>query len=135
MKKLFSLIAVLLFLLTPTQIDAQTWPYAPMTSIAAATVTTKVTTITPISVTNIATYAIFTVDTSLVLRATINSGVKAGALLYIKVINGGTGATRTVTGSTGVTMVSTSLTSAKSHLFTFMYDGTNYINLAMVLLN
>lgn len=128
MKKLIAILAILISF----GVQAQTWPYASMTSIAAATVTTKTTTITPLSVSNIATYAILTVDTSLVLRATINSQIKAGALLYVKVINGATAATRVITGSTGITMVSYTMTSAKSHVLSFMYDGTNFVNTGVI---
>lgn len=131
MKKIISLIAIL----TAFACNAQTWPSGAMTAVSAATITTKTTTMTPLSVINIATYAQLTVDTSLVLRATINAQIKAGALLYITVINGGTAATRVVTGSTGIIMASYTMTSAKSHLFTFIYDGTNYLNTGVIKIN
>lgn len=131
MKKLITLIALLFCFVG----KAQTWPFGSMTSVAAATITTKTTTMTPMSISNIATYAIFTVDTSLVLRATINSQIKAGALLYVSVINGATAATRVITGSTGITMASYTMTSAKSHLLTFIYDGTNFVNTGVIKTN
>lgn len=135
MKKVFSIIAIALCFVLSNDVKAQAsvrWPNGAMQSITAFTNTTKTTTMTPLTCSNTAVYSIITVDTSLVLRATINSGVKAGALLYVKVINGATAATRVITGSTGVTMVSYTMTSAKSHVLSFIYDGTNYINTGVI---
>jgi hypothetical protein len=131
MKKL--LFALCLFV--AVSVNAQTyykWPSGAMQTVTAFTNTTKTTTMTPLSIVNNVAYASITVDTSLVLRATVNSSIKAGAMLYVKVINGGTAATRVITGSTGITMVSYSMTSAKSHVLSFFYDGTNYINTGVI---
>jgi hypothetical protein len=124
--------------LTCLGMNAQTtikWPNASMTSVASATLATKVTTMTPISVVNNATYVQLTTDTSLVLRASVNSTIRAGALLYVTVTNGATAASRVITGSTGITMASYTMTSAKAHLLTFVYDGTNFLNTGVIKIN
>lgn len=133
MKKLLSI----LFLVALFSVNAQTtvkWPSGSMTA-SSTTLATKVTTITPIAVVNTAQYATFTTDTSIVLRASVNSTIRAGAILYVTVTNGATAASRTVTGSTGITMASYTMTSAKSHLLTFVYDGSNYINTGVIKIN
>jgi hypothetical protein len=133
MKKIIALIAICLAFTVESNAQASVrWPAGSMQSVTAFTNTTKTTTMTPLTCSNTAVYAAITVDTSLVLRATINSGVKSGAILYVKVVNGATAATRVVTGSTGITMASYTMTSAKSHLFTFVYDGTNYLNTGVI---
>lgn len=130
MKKL---LAIALFSVLAFTSNAQTykWPNGAMTA-TAFTITTLTTTMTPLSIVNNATYSFLTVDTSLVLRATINSSIKAGAILYVKIKNNTDAATHAVTGSTGITMVSYTLTSAKNHVFTFFYDGTNFINTGVI---
>lgn len=133
MKKLLTILAISLAFCVSAQTTIK-WPAGAWTAVTTSSVT-KTTTITPISIVNNNQYNIFTVDTSLVLRLTVNSSVKAGALLYIKVVAGATGATWAVTGSTGVTMASYNLTSAKTHLFSFIYDGTNYLNTGVIKIN
>lgn len=132
MKKILSLVAlfvVLSFSNTSAQVN---WPYGAMQTVTAFTNTSLTTTMTPLTCSNTAVYASISVDTSLVLRATVNSSIKKGALLYVKVINNTDAAAHAVTGSTGITMASYTLTSAKSHLFTFVYDGTNYLNTGVI---
>lgn len=134
MKKLLTLIAIVSgFAFNNVKAQAIVgWPQGQM-SVASVTATTKVPSysITP---TNLAYHINITVDTSLVINFT-NIKVKAGALVYVKVINGATAAARTVTGNSACTMKSFSMTSAKSHLFTFVYDGTNFINTGGLLIN
>ena len=135
MKKILAIGVFVLSALFATESKAQavlSWPNGTMT-VESATATTKVPSysITP---TNTAYHINVTVDTSLVINFT-NIKVKAGALVYVKVINGATAATRTVTGNTKCTMKSFTMTSAKSHLFTFVYDGTNFINTGGLLIN
>ncbi len=132
MKKIVTLIALFVALVSFDSKAQISWPNGAMQSVTAFTNTTKTTTMTPLTCSNTAVYAVITVDTSLVLRATINAGVKKGALLYVKVINGATAATRVITGSTGITMASYTMTSAKSHVLSFFYDGTNYINTGVI---
>lgn len=133
MKKLIALIAITLCFTVKAQ-TSPSWPSGAMT-VASATATTKVPaySVTP---TNLAYYINITVDTSLVITAlpAVNK-LKAGSLLYVKVINGATAATRTITGGTNVTMASFTMTSAKQHLLTFVYDGTNYVNVSKFLVN
>lgn len=131
MKKLIALFAITLCFTVKAQVA---WPSGAMT-VASATATTKVPaySVTP---TNLAYYINITVDTSLVITALpAVYKLKAGSLLYVKVINGATGATRTITGGTNVTMASFTMTSAKQHLLTFVYDGTNYVNVSKFLVN
>ena len=129
MKKLFGFIAIAFCLILSNNAKAQavvSWPTGTMT-VASATATTKVPsyTITP---TNTAYWLNVTVDTSLVINFNTTKNLKAGAIIYVNVTNGATAATRTITGNTKCTMVSFTMTSAKSHLLTFIYDGTNFIN-------
>lgn len=131
MKKLLN-IAILFIAFTVNSQVSLRWPVGPMQTVASQTITTLTTTMTPLTCSNTVVYAAITVDTSLVLRATINSGIKAGAILYVKVKNNTDAAVHAVTGSTGITMVSYALTSAKNHVFTFFYDGTNYINTGVI---
>lgn len=134
MKKLLS---ILFFVIIGFAVNAQTtvkWPSGSMTA-SSTTLATKVTTITPIAVVNTAQYATFTTDTSIVLRASVNSTIRAGALLYVTVVNGATAASRVITGSTGITMVSYTMTSAKTHVLSFVYDGSNYINTGVIKIN
>lgn len=135
MKKFIAIaIFSLAFIATPLISKAQVvaWPSGAM-SVASVTATTKVPaySITP---TNLAYHINITVDTSLVISFA-NVKVKAGALVYVKVTNGATAATRTVTGNTKCTMKAFTMTSAKSHMFTFVYDGTNFINTGGLLVN
>lgn len=135
MKKIIAIGALLLCMVCATETKAQavaSWPTGTM-SVASVTATTKVPSysITP---TNTAYHINITVDTSLVINFT-NVKVKAGALVYVKVINGATAATRTITGNTKCTMQSFTMTSAKSHMLTFVYDGTNFINTSKFLIN
>lgn len=133
MKKLIALIAIVSCFAVKAQ-SVIRWPEGPMT-VASVTATTKVPgyTVTP---TNLAYCINITVDTSLVLTfVPTTNKVKAGALIYVKVTNGATAATRTVSGSTGCTMKAFTMTSAKTHMFAFVYDGTNYINTGGLLVN
>lgn len=135
MKKLIAILSICLF--TALNVKSQSvlsWPQGTMT-VASVTATTKVPTysVTP---TNLCYMINITVDTSLVLKLypTTNK-LKAGAILYVNVTNGATGATRTITGSTACTMASYTMTSAKTHFLTFVYDGTNYINTGVIKVN
>lgn len=135
MKKIISLIVLIVGLsLTSKAQTTVKWPSGSMTA-SSTTLATKVTTITPIAVVNTAQYATFTTDTSIVLRASVNSTIRAGALLYVTVVNGATAASRVITGSTGITMVSYTMTSAKTHVLSFVYDGSNYINTGVIKIN
>lgn len=134
MKKLLSIVCLLMLSFAINAQSTVKWPAGAM-STASSTLATKVTTITPISIVNNAQYASFTTDTSIVLRATVNSTIKAGAILYVNVTNGATAASRTITGSTGITMVSYTMTSAKNHLLTFVYDGSNFVNTGVIKTN
>jgi hypothetical protein len=137
MKNLIKTLAFIAILAFSAESNAQAvvgWPTGTM-SIASVTATTKVTgyTITPIQV----AYDInVTVDTSLAITlAPTTYKMKAGAIVYVKVTNNATAATHVVTCASGCTMKSFTLTSAKVHLFTFVYDGTNYLNTAGQLIN
>jgi len=136
MKK-FLMIAVfgLALCLTPNKSEAQAvvqWPSGAM-SVSSVTATTKVPSysITP---TNKSYLINITVDTSLVINFT-NIKVPAGSTVYVKVTNGATAATRTVSGNTKCTMKAFTMTSAKIHMFEFVYDGTNYVNTGGLLVN
>lgn len=113
---------------------APRWPFGNM-SVASVTATTKVPAYSVVP-TNTEYLLNVTVDTSLVITfvpATYN--VKAGAIAYVNVTNGTTGATRTITGSTKCTMATYTMTSAKTHMLTFIYDGTNFINTGVIKVN
>lgn len=133
MKKLIALLAFSLF--TSINASAQavvSWPTGTM-SVVSVTATTK----TPsysITPNNTAYLINITVDTSLVINFT-SLKIKAGALVYVNVTNGATAATRTITGSTKCTMASYTMTSAKTHMLAFVYDGTNYINTGVIKVN
>lgn len=137
MKKLFSILAIAFCLVLSNEAKSQavvSWPAGAMT-VASATATTKVPaySCTP---TNTSYMLNLTVDTSLVLTFVPSTkNVKAGALAFVKVINGATAATRTITGGTKCTMASYTMTSAKSHMLTFVYDGTNFINTDVIKVN
>lgn len=136
MKKLFSFFAIAFCLVLSNNVKAQavvSWPTGTMT-VASATATTKVPayTITP---TQTAYWLNLTVDTSLVITFSAVKNVKAGALVYVNVTNGATAATRTITGSTKCTMASYTMTSSKTHLLEFVYDGTNFINTSVIKVN
>lgn len=135
MKKLIAIMA--LCLTASLNVNAQatsSWPFGLMT-VASATPTTK----TPaysITPTQVAYFINLTVDTSLVITfVPATYKVKAGALVYVNVTNGATLATRTITGSTKCTMASYTMTSAKTHLLAFVYDGTNFINTGVIKVN
>lgn len=136
MKKLFSILAIAFCLVLSNNAKAQatvSWPAGAMTT-TAKTLTTKTTPIT-LAQTNVCQLFTLTHDTSVVITFNVDSKVKAGAIAYFKVVNGATGATRTITGGTKCTMASYTMTSAKSHMLTFVYDGTNFINTDVIKIN
>lgn len=118
----------------PVISKAQTtkWPFG-AASVSSYTATTLV---PSYSFTPLNTLHVFniTVDTSLVINFT-NVKVQAGSIVHVKVTNNTDAAVHTVTGNTKCTMKSFTLTSAKTHMFTFVYDGTNYINTGGLLIN
>lgn len=136
MKKIAAIICTLC-LVFAFESKAQTtpsWPAGPMT-VTSVTATTKVPTysVTP---TNLAYLINIAVDTSLVIKAYPSTyNLKKGSILYVVVTNSANGATRTITGSTNVTMQSFTMTSAKTHMLMFVYDGTNYVNVSKFLVN
>jgi hypothetical protein len=135
MKRIIAILAIAFtFLATESKAQAiASWPNGSMT-VVSATATTKVPAYTIVP-TNLCYELNLTVDTSAVFTITNTYKVKAGAILYVKVTNGATAATRTITGSTGCTMASYTMTSAKIHLLTFVYDGTNFLNTGVIKIN
>jgi len=137
MKKIIAIFAIAACFVLGTEVKAQatvSWPSGAMT-VASATATTKVPaySITP---SNVSYMLNLTVDTSLVITfVPATYKIKAGAIAYVKVTNGATAATRTITGGTKCTMASYTMTSNKQHMLVFVYDGTNFINTDVIKVN
>jgi hypothetical protein len=129
MKNIIALLAICLAFVC-NDVKAQSviqYPNGPAT-ITTVTLTTKVPAAT-LSVTNRChIHNLTTHDTSLVITFSVARGIIKGSVVYVKIKNSATAATRTITGSTGCTMASYTMTSNKTHLLTFVYDGTNYLN-------
>ena len=117
-----------------SNIKAQpSWPSGAM-SVANATATTLVPAYSVVP-TNLSYMLNLTVDTGLVVTFVNTYKVKAGALAYVKVTNNTDAATHTVSAGTNCKMASFALTSAKIHLLTYVYDGTDFICINARLIN
>lgn len=134
MKRILAAITVI-SMITFVHADAQKTLKFPQGAISTFVLAPTQSADTITSVVNNVTYAYMT-DTlagSFSIKVTTGTGLKAGAVLYVKTTSGAIA--RTVTFSTGFTSPTLSGTANKSKLSTFVFDGTNFLHVADALLN